>query len=110
MTLVPGKKGRTPHTRALIALLPKGSVIARGQESPTKDGKTPGRARGAHLYVFLPDGDVLREENGMPVMVATTPGDKRSLMNAKAQIRRALREKEERDASHVPSEDTAVHR
>jgi hypothetical protein len=72
---------RRARFRELLALLPPGSTIER--QSP--------RAR--HDTVLLPDGSPLRDDRGMPVTIAWSPGDQRTRRNEAAKIRKALRQR-----------------
>lgn len=66
----------TREDRDVLALLPRGAQL-----EPLKSG---------HRAIRLPDGRLLRKPSGMPVTVACSPSDVRSIHNLRSTIRRAL--------------------
>ena len=50
-------------------------------------------SNGKHVYVVVgPDGSQLRDERGLTIPVAGTPGDRRHNHNLITRVRRALKE------------------
>lgn len=67
-------------TRDILKGLPDGYTLSRrGQRS-------------GHLFVLRPDGEKLRDGNGVPVKVVGTPSDRRSIKKSLARAERAIRE------------------
>lgn len=81
------------YTRELLRHLPKGTKVGYVQVE-TGGERQPSRAVGHHPLIVMPDGELLRLDSGVPVIVCATPGDRRSLRNDVARIRRALRSRE----------------
>lgn len=88
------------HLRELAKDLPEGYTIG----FPTRKSGPAARVRKigghhAHPYVLKPDGTPLRDATGIPVKIATTPGNNRAYVNARAWIRRALAN----EKTHAPT-------
>lgn len=88
--LVPlgGSLPNRKFARELLRELPRGSRIAFAGRPG--DDNTRARAVGNHPVVFLPDGSVLRDEDGKILTVAGTPGSRSTIHVDRARIRRAL--------------------
>lgn len=78
------------HVRDLLRQLPEGFTIGYGIIEGDND-RRPARAVGKHPLVFDAEGHVVRTASGMPVTVAGTPSDWRTMQNTLARIRKALR-------------------
>jgi hypothetical protein len=72
---------------ATAAAAPKNKDLRQLLERELKDGYTLKAARGGHFQLLGPDGKVVREE-GKPVMIANTPGDRRATSNTRAMFKR----------------------
>lgn len=67
--------------RELLRECPSGFTIGAYSHRP-----------GGHLFVLRPDGQPLRDSNGVPVRVCSSPSSPRSVNESRARIRRALRD------------------
>jgi len=72
------------------------------------DGFTLVTTGTTHLMVVGPDGEPLRMPNGVPVVVANTPSDRRTRRNENSRIRRAhayVRPEQEPGAAEEPPQE-----
>lgn len=85
MSIVP-YFGPVPHrkfARDIERRLPDGYRIAYGMTNHD------GRKVGKHPFLFDPDGNVVRSNEGIPITIAGTPGAQRTLANHLARINKA---------------------
>lgn len=71
--------------RYVAGLLP-GYRVAYGRVGSDTDGS---RSRGQHPYLWTPEGDLVRDERGVPFVVPGSPGSRRWQNNLKTRLRRA---------------------
>lgn len=77
------------YIREILAQLPKGVKI--GMIAEASDGVKPTRPiNTSHPCVLAPDGSLLRDADGRPVIVCSTPGRQGSIHKDVRGIKRAL--------------------